>query len=160
MPIALRHRKRSIGSPTCAWPERESLLVFSGRTPPTVIRLQTSNNHYTTLGYSCQVSRRERGDEGREVETHDAPFWSASDGHDYTTKSGLKSKCLGALWLFHRNSEGLLVLIGWPRDGFAFLARTIESVEQINEQCSFICSFRAGYRPCHARYLAAPATLG
>ena len=63
-------------------------------------------------------------DEGREVETHDPPFWSASGGHNHTMKSGLKSNRLSVLRLLHHNPEGLLTLIGWPQDGCAFSAST------------------------------------
>jgi len=43
--------------------------------------------------------------------------YTANDGHDYTMKSDLKSKCPGALWLWHHNPKGLLVLIDWSRNG-------------------------------------------
>jgi hypothetical protein len=86
-----------------------------------VVRLRpTTKTMFGIVAQRIQAS----SDEGREVETHDPPFWSASGGHDYTMKSGLKSKCLSVLRLLHQNPERLLTLIGWPPDGCAFSAST------------------------------------
>jgi hypothetical protein len=56
-------------------------------------------------------------DEGQEAAIHGPPSWSASDGHDYTTRSDLETKYIDAIWFSYHSPNGLLILIGWPRDG-------------------------------------------
>ena len=94
-----------------------------------VVRLRpTTKPTLDSVAQRIQAS----SEKGREIETYDAPFWSASGGQHYTMKSGLKSKCLGALWLLHHNPEGYLVPIGWPWDGYGFPARTPIAVAPYN----------------------------